>query len=131
MALSAGYPGIDHIVDLLVNAARLVEQVYHRPGSIKLRMSLFDLPRLISLISGLNVSEEAKGVPGILGYQVHVLSTSATITYDPEIIPFDFWETFCRIRREPQAENLFKTRLKHLIHADNAAAAGSELEIVG
>ena len=127
MALLKGYPTTDHIVELLVKAARLVEEVYHKPGTIRLRISFLDLPQLMSLIPRMDVAEEAKGVPGILGYQIHVLSTSATISYDPEVIPFDFWEAFCRVRREPQAENVFKKRLKQLIHSnETAAAAGNE-----
>jgi hypothetical protein len=122
MGLSTHYPSTDHMVDLLVKVARLIEPVGHKPGSIELQISFFDLPKLMSLVSGLDVTAEAQGIPGILGYKLHILSTSASIDYDPRIIPFDFWETFCRVKREPPAEHLFRTRLKQLIHANGTGA---------
>ncbi len=115
MAVSEDYPTIDHKVDLLIQVARLAEPVSHKPGSIQLRIGFFDLPKLVSLMGGLNVSDEAQGIPGILGYKVHVLSTSATISYDPKIIPFDFWEAFCEVKAGPPGEQAFRERLRQLI----------------
>ncbi len=115
MGLSEGYPTIDQKIDLLIQVARLVEPVKHEPGSIELRIGFFDVPKIVPLLNGMQVAKEAQGIPGILGYKVHILSTSATIAYDPEIIPFDLWSTFCQIKTEPQAEKAFRAHLKQLI----------------
>ena len=102
-------------IDLLVKVAQCVEPLDHVAGRITLGVSLFTLPTLLTLIGGVDVDQGARSLPGLKGYEVSVWSMSATISYDPRMLPVDLWNDFCSIRDNPDAERSFRERVTSLI----------------
>jgi hypothetical protein len=117
MQQSAHSPDAEQAVELLKNAARIVERRNHTEGRITLGVRLIDLPRLITLVDGLNVEKEAARIPGMKGFRLHPWSLSATIEYEPSILPYDLWEDFCRVRQDPSVEAPLLLRLREIFGA--------------
>jgi hypothetical protein len=109
-------------IDLLVKVARCVEPVEHVGGRITLRVPWSGLPKLLTLLSGIDVDEGARAIPGLMGYEVSTWSLSATIRYDPKVLPADLWNDFCAIRKSSGAETSFRSRLFELIEDHSAPA---------
>lgn len=101
----------EETIELALRIARCVEPGTHVPGRIQMRVSLWNLPQLTALIGDLDVKEATSFVPGLKGYEITAWSLSATIHYDPEVLPFDFWNNLCRVRNDPQAERLVRHKL--------------------
>jgi hypothetical protein len=118
MGQSEQSPDAEQAVELLKNAARLVERRKHTAGSITLGVRLIDLPRLFTLVDGLNIEKEAARIPGMKGFRLHPWSLSATIEYEPSILPYDLWEDFCRVRQDPSVEAPLLLRLREIFGAD-------------
>ena len=67
----------------------------------------------------------ARLIPGLKGYEVHAWSLSATILYDPNVLPFELWDDFCSICKNPDAESSFRRRVLSLFENNGDPAAGS------
>jgi hypothetical protein len=105
----------EHKIDCLVRLAHCVEPLEHVSGRIKLRVPLSDLASAMPLLGEL---ERGVGsIPGIKNHEVSVLFRSATIRYDPGVLPLDLWEDFCSIRRNPSAEKSVRDRLRSVFEA--------------
>ncbi len=118
MQQTAHSPDAEQAVELLKNAARLVERRKHTAGCITLGVRLADLPRLFTLVNGLNIEKEVARIPGMKGFRLHPWSLSATIEYEPSILPYDLWEDFCRLRQDPSVEDPLVLRLREIFGVD-------------
>jgi hypothetical protein len=98
-------------VDFLLSLAHHVEPLEHVIGRIEMRVPLTHLPSLMTLLSGIDVENGVKSIPGLKGYDVNTWHRSATIRYDPNVLPFDLWNDFCTIKQNPSAETSFRERL--------------------
>lgn len=98
-------------VGLLLAIAPFVQKSAHEPGKIKLSMSLLDLPKLMNLLKGVDLDAKLSQIPGLKKYEVSSWTRTATVTYDPAILPVDLWEDFCRIRDNPEVAPEVEKRL--------------------
>jgi hypothetical protein len=101
-------------VGLLVKVAHCVEPLDHVKGRIRMGVSLFKLPKLLALVGDINLDEDARLLPGLKGYEINAWSLSATILYDPKALPFELWDDFCSIGKNPDAESSFRRRVLSL-----------------
>jgi hypothetical protein len=111
------------IIDRLVEIAHCVEPMDHVAGRITMGVSLFNLPKVLSLIVSVDVDQSARSIPGIKGYEVSVWTMSATILYDPDVLPFELWRDFCSMRDNRDAEKSFRDRVVSLIE-NNSRGSG-------
>jgi hypothetical protein len=116
------------IIDLLVKVAHCVEPADHVGGRIRLRVSLSGLPKLLTLLRGIDVDEGARTIPGLKGYEVSAWTLSAAIRYDPEVLPEDLWNDFCAIGKKSGAEAAFRSRFLELLENHSGRAADGEFE---
>jgi len=107
-------------IDLLVKIAQCLELVQHVAGQIRLRVSWSGLPKLLTLLDGIDLNQGARTIPGLKGYDVRAWSMSATIRYDPKVLPSDLWNDFCAIGKHSSAETSFRSRFLELLenHSD-------------
>jgi hypothetical protein len=105
----------EQIVNVVLRAARIVDLADHVPGRVTLKISLWDLPKLAFLFDGVNLQGTGKRIPGLKGFSVNVLQATATVDYDPSILPPELWEQFGKIRKDPQYEPVFADRLKSVL----------------
>jgi len=103
------------VIELLVKIAHYVEPVHHGGGRIKMRVPFSDLPKLVTLVAGIDVDESARSIPGLRSYEVSPWTMSATIRYDPGVLPVDLWNDFCAIKTDPGAETSFRERFLALL----------------
>ena len=115
-------------IDLLVKVAHCVEPVDHVGGRIKMRVSLSNLPKLLALINDTDLDEGARSIPGLKGYEVSAWSMSATIRYDPSVLPLDLWDEFCAIRKNSSAETSFRERFFALLEEHSCGDNGSPIK---
>lgn len=101
----------EETIERLLRIARCVEPGTHVPGRIQMRVSLWNLPHLTTLIGDLDITEATSSIPGLKGYEISAWSLSATIHYDPEVLPFEFWNNLCRVGNDPHAEHLVRRTL--------------------
>ena len=118
MGKSLRSPDAEQAIELLRKAAHLVERRNHTTGRITLGVRLVDLPRLLTLVDGMNIEKETGRVPGMKGFRVHPWSLSATIEYEPSILPYDLWEDFCRVKEDPSEEDPLVNRLKEIFASE-------------
>lgn len=105
-------------IELLTNIARFVEPVNHKSGRIEVSVSFSNLPKLMSAINGVDIKSTLSLIPGLKKYSFSSWSLSATINYDVQILPFELWNDFCRIKTNPEVEQIFREKL-YSIMADN------------
>ncbi|MBI5250135.1 MAG: hypothetical protein HY912_11635 [Desulfomonile tiedjei] len=103
------------VVEHLVELAHCVEPVDHVDGRIKMRVPLSSLPKLLTIIGGIDLDQGARSIPGLKGYEVSAWSMSATIRYDPNVMPLALWKDFCAIKKDPHAETSFRQRFLALL----------------
>jgi hypothetical protein len=115
MSSSARSKAATQVIELLVKIAHYVEPVDHGGGRIKMRVPFSDLPKLLALVAGIDVDESVKSIPGFRSYEVSPWTMSATIRYDPSVLPFDLWNDFCAIKTDPVAETSFRERFLALL----------------
>lgn len=101
-------------LEVLVKVAHCVEPLDHGIGRIRMGVSLFKLPKLLALVGDINADEGASLIPGLKSYEVNAWSLSATILYDPNVLPFELWDDFCSISKNPDAESSFSDRVMKL-----------------
>ena len=92
-------------VEVLIKLAYFVEPAGHANGKIKARVSLADLPKVLSLVRGVDVDRGLRLIPGLKSYELSVWFRSATIEYDPEVLPSEFWHHFFALRQETLQRN--------------------------
>lgn len=105
----------EQAIEVLLNVAHLVELRDHIPGRIETGVSFSDLPKLLGILLGLDVDRGVQLIPGIKAYEVSAWSLSATITYDPNVLPMDLWDDFCSIKKDPSLEDSLRKRLYALL----------------
>ena len=111
-------------VEILVKAAHCVEPLDHVKGRIRMGVSLFNLTKLLALVGDLD--EHAGLIPGLKGYEINAWSLSATILYDPKALPFELWDDFCSMCKNPDAELSFRRRVLSLFENNSDLTAGFE-----
>jgi hypothetical protein len=106
----------EEIIDSLVSLAKIAKKTEHQPGKIILEISNTQIPKLISMMGGVNIEEEVKSIPGYTNHKIKpgLLKTSLEIDYDPEKIPYDLWESLMEISNAPQAVAAVTDRLRDL-----------------
>ncbi len=95
---------VEEAIGILLKLAHLVEVTDHARGRIETRVSFADLPHVLTLLQGIDVDRGMRLIPGLKGYKLSVWSRSATINYDPSVLPVDFWYRFGTIRKDPSVE---------------------------
>jgi len=105
----------EQIVSILLKAAHIVDLTEHVPGRVTLKVYLWDLPKLAFIFDGVNPEGKAIRIPGLKDFSVSVLQGTATVDYDPSILPPELWEQFGKIRDDPQYEPVFADRLKSVL----------------
>jgi len=116
------------VVELLVKVARCVEPMDHVAGRITVGVSLFNLPKLLTLVGDMDIDDGARSLPGLKGYEVNAWSLSATILYDPHVLPVELWDDFCSIRNDPIAESSFRKRVLSLWENNSNQGSGAAHE---
>lgn len=101
----------EQAIEALLKLARFVELQDHIRGRIVTRVSFSDIPRVLALLQDVDVNRGLQLIPGLKDYEVSAWSRSATIRYDPTVLPMDLWNDFCTIRNDPSLE---RTVRKHL-----------------
>ena len=91
-------------VEVLIKLAYFVEPAGHANGKVKARVSLADLPKVLSLVQGVDVDRGLRLIPGLKSYELSVWFRCATIEYDPEVLPAEFWHHFFALRQNPSEE---------------------------
>ncbi|MEW6533861.1 MAG: hypothetical protein AB1473_23735 [Thermodesulfobacteriota bacterium] len=105
----------EQIVNIALKAAHIVDLADHVPGRVTLKISLWDLPKLAFLFDGVDLQGAPKRMPGLKDFSVNVFQGTATVDYDPSVLPPELWEQFGRIRKDPQYEPVFADRLKSVL----------------
>ena len=105
----------EQALEVLLKLAHYVELRDHIPGRIETGVSFSDLPKLLGILLGLDVNRGVQLIPGIKDYEVSAWSRSATITYDPNVLPMDLWDDFCAIRKDQSLEGTVRKRLYALL----------------
>jgi hypothetical protein len=105
---------VEKAIGVLLKLARLVEVTGHSQGRIETRVSFSNLPKVLELLHEVDVDRGLRLIPGLKGYDVSVWSRSATINYDPGVLPADFWHHFGTIRKDPSVEAVVRKRLHAL-----------------
>jgi hypothetical protein len=113
----------EEAIGVLLKLAHLVEVTGHASGKIETRVSFADLPTVLALLRGVDVDRGLRLIPGLKGYEVSVWSRSATIAYDPTVLPVDFWNHFGTIRKDPSVEGVVRERLHALLPKDSDSQA--------
>ncbi len=113
-------------LELLVKVAHCVKPLDHVSGRIRVGVSLYNLPKLLTLVGDINADESAHFIPGLKSYEINAWSLSATILYDPKVLPSELWDDFCSICTHPDAEASFRERVLSLFENNWDQAAGSE-----
>jgi hypothetical protein len=113
-------------IEILLKLAHLVDMSDRVKGRIEAKVSFSALGKVMSILQGKDVDKGLKLIPGLKGYELSAWSRSATIQYDPNVIPEDLWDQFCAIRKDPSVEGAVRERLYALIAhgADGRAGQG-------
>jgi hypothetical protein len=98
-------------IAVLMKLAQYVELLGHVPGRITMSIPLMHLPKLISFLQGVDLDKEVGSLPGYKNHTISLFSRSATIYYDPSVIPYDLWEDYCAIKTRPQFAKAVSDRL--------------------
>ena len=102
-------------IEILLKLAHLVEMTDHVSGKIEAKVPFSSLGKVMAVLQGSDVERGLRLIPGLKGYEVSTWSLSATITYDPAVIPTDLWDHFCAIRKNPSEEGAVRERLYALL----------------
>lgn len=121
MANGQSFDNANKTIDVLVKVARFVKPVRHVTGKIEMTASLINISKLASITSGIDIKTEVSRIPGLKRYNVSPWSMSATIYYDPEILPPDIWNDFISIEKDPGAEDGFRQKLLLVLEKHNGA----------
>ena len=108
---------VEDIIQLLFDLIPHTAISSHVPGKITVK---FDL----------SVIKKAKGLtpkdlkmPGIRKTKIRYLSRRITIEYDPNTLPFDFWESLIRLKEESDRKPEIHSRLKEVFKTRPAQPA--------
>lgn len=110
-------------VETLLKLAHLVEMTDHVKGKVEAKVPFSALGKVMSILQGSDVERSLKLIPGLKGYDVSTWSLSATIKYDPNVIPTDLWDHFCAIKKNPSEEGAVRERLYALLSNGGDRAA--------
>jgi hypothetical protein len=102
-------------VNVLTEVARYVDPVKHQNGNIQMSVSFKNLAGLLSVISTIDLDAFKKSIPGLKDYTVSTWTLSATIQYDPDVLPSNLWNEFFRIKSDPAAAQTFRQGLLAVI----------------
>lgn len=100
-----------HAIETLLKLAHYVELRDHVRGRIETRVSFSDIPKVLALLQELDADGGLQLIPGLMDYEVSAWSRSATINYDPSILPGDLWDDFCAVSKNPSLEETVRERL--------------------
>lgn len=119
MANGQSVENANRAIDVLVKVSRFVEPVRHVTGKIEMAVSLINISKLATIANGIDIKTEVSRIPGLKRYNVGPWSMSATIYYDPEILPPDIWNDFTSIKKDPGAEHGFRQKLMLVFEKHN------------
>lgn len=116
-------PEVQRALDLLFGLAPHVSIVQHAPGTIQLRIAFSALGRLISGLGSLTSSHGGvlNAIPGVKGYTVSAWSLTATVDYDPLLLPPDLWDQLFANNGQGDSVTAVQERLTNLLscrHSD-------------
>ena len=109
-------------LEILVKAAHCVQPLDHVMGRISMGVSLYNLPKLLALVGAIDLDHGTRLVPGLKSYEINAWSLSATILYDPNVLPFELWDDFCSMSKNPDAESSFRDRVMKLFENNSDSA---------
>ncbi len=108
--------GGERAIDLLMELARYIEPSKHVPGSITMRVPLTNFSKVYSLIESGDLEKALKGFPGYKRHETSVFSRSVTISYDPDVLPYELWLDYCKIKKSPQLAESVLERLRGILN---------------
>ncbi len=114
----------EQAIEILLQLAHCVELRDHARGRIQTKVSLSNVPKAMGLLQRLDAGGGLQLIPGLKEYEVSAWSQSATIMYDPGVLPFELWTDFCAIRKNPSTEESVRRRL-YALFEDHSQGSGT------
>jgi hypothetical protein len=111
-------------LELLVKVAHCEQALDHVRGRIRMGVSLYNLPKLLALVRDIDLDQGTRLIPGLKSYEINAWSLTATILYDPKVLPFELWNDFGSIGKNPDAESSFRDGVMKLFENNSDRPSG-------
>ena len=94
-------PNAESIFNLLQRLIPHTEVLKHAHGKLILGIKMSAL----NVIKGVDLEAVVKSIPGILETRMKLLSRSVSVTYDPEILPYDLMDSIFHLKENPDQKS--------------------------
>lgn len=104
-------PGVEEIVEVLLDVVPHTKVSHHVPGEIKLQIML----SIFKLKSRFDFRALASRIPGVLDARTSLIQRSVTIRYDERQLPYDLWESLVQLKKTPERKPQVTAHLKEVL----------------